>query len=260
MVDAPGPRDGNEPPVGAGGRAAIPYTQQIHLHGITFDYWVADRMSRSWYDPALHVSLPENGELARLLAPGDRVLEIGGHHGFYAAWMARRVGTEGVVVSVEPIAFNAMVTGAQFSLNHLTNAWVVAAAASDRPGEVQVSSESNSRVVPTGMPVRAVTGDELDEDFGPFTILKIDVEGYERQVLEGCRRILARRPKIALEVHADDLASYGADIPQLMTIIDAESCVGTAVARSDRYRVMPFTPATVPRAGVSNLFLSLTAR
>lgn len=234
---------------------AVPETRCIELCGATFKYWVADPLSRSWYDPALHRSLPENAELARLISRGDRVLEIGAHQGFYTAWLSVLVGNSGRVVALEPVAFNAMVTHAQVALNGLHNCQVVTAAAADTRGQAEISYGPNSCIVPFGFPVDAVTGDELDAEYGPFTVLKVDVEGYEKQVLEGCHSILERAPKLAVEVHPERLSVYSANLTQLIELIGAERYEGTIVSREFRSSVVPFTAAAVPSVSVSNLFL-----
>jgi hypothetical protein len=72
---------------------------------------------------------------------------------------------------------NVMVAHAQTALNRLTNCIIVAGAGSDRPGTVQISWGPNCHVVADGITVRAVTGDDPDRWFGPFSVLKIDVEG-----------------------------------------------------------------------------------
>ena len=44
------------------------------------------------------------------------------------------------------------------------------------------------------------------------TFLKIDVEGYEYQVLEGSRSILATTPAVFVEVHTLTLPRYGKNL------------------------------------------------
>ena len=59
---------------------------------------------------------------------------------------------------------------------------------------------------------RAVTIDQLADQFGPPTHIKIDVEGYERAVVRGATKTLSRRvPVLFLELHNEMVRSEGAD-------------------------------------------------
>ncbi len=55
------------------------------------------------------------------------------------------------------------------------------------------------------------------------TFLKIDVEGFELQVLQGAKAILSTRPKLEIEVHAELLHQYGASVDDLFRLIDMKS-------------------------------------
>jgi hypothetical protein len=101
---------------------------------------------------------------------------------------------------------------------------------------------------------RAVTGDELDEKYGPFGMLKVDVEGYEGQVLRGCRRLLARRPALALELHLDQLARFGTTVEEIFGMVAADEYEGTMIRRGDP-TVIPFDRAALPKEGIVNVFL-----
>ena len=50
--------------------------------------------------------------------------------------------------------------------------------------------------------------------------MKIDVEGFEMQVLEGAKGILSTLPRLAIEVHAEFLPKYNASVEGIMSLID----------------------------------------
>jgi FkbM family methyltransferase len=239
-------------------KTTFPLVQKLEVQGVAFEYWVADLTAQAWYPPGSWGDVAERGETERLIKPGDRVLEIGAHHGIYMLLLAKLVGPDGFVLSVEAHPFNAMIANAQIALNGLGNCRLIHAAASNRPGVVEISDQSNGNVVASnGIRIPAITGDELDAQFGPFTVLKVDVEGYEAVVLDGCKKILSRHPRVSLEVHPALLPSFGTTLDELLERIPAQYN-GTMILRSDRVgqsAVRPFHRETLPEDEIVNLFL-----
>ena len=139
-----------------------------------------------------------------------------------------------------------MMASAQVGLNAATNCRVMQAAASDRKGRVKISFESNAWVTDLdGIEVPTVTADELDSAFGPFDALKIDVEGFERQVLEGASALLRRSPKILLELHSPNLSPFGSTIDSVLRLL-GPSYHGTFITRNERNRIHPFPAQSIP--------------
>ena len=52
------------------------------------------------------------------------------------------------------------------------------------------------------------------------TFIKIDVEGYEYEVLKGAKKILKTRPKLEIEIHTDDLPKYNTKVDEILKSID----------------------------------------
>jgi FkbM family methyltransferase len=236
-----------------------PYVKQISLLGVTFSFWVADPTAEGWYNLELHkdLAVAENTEMARLVQRGDRVLELGSHHGFFAMLISRLVGPQGFVLAVEPSPFNALVAAAQAGLNRATNCQVLQAAASVRNGAVRISADSNAFVLSGsasgGIEVPAFTVDELDSKFGPFDVLKIDVEGFEQQVLAGAAKTLECHPKLLLELHTPHLARFGSTADSILNLL-GPSYRGTFVARDARTSIRRFPEEKLPTT-IVNLFL-----
>jgi FkbM family methyltransferase len=68
--------------------------------------------------------------------------------------------------------------------------------------------------------VRLVCLDDELERVGPPAIVKIDVEGYEGEVLRGARRLLARHhPLLFLEFHLDLLEQRGERVEELLGML-----------------------------------------
>src|SRR5271165_6838191 len=132
---------------------AYPFVSQVKLAGVEFSFWVKDAEAEQWYSPEEHGKFVENQLLADLVAPGNRVLDVGCHQGFYLAFLSKLVGPNGFVLGVDINPENVMIAQAQIVLNSLTGNCEVLnrAASASGEGEVRYSDFStNSIVVPSG--------------------------------------------------------------------------------------------------------------
>jgi FkbM family methyltransferase len=178
--------------------------------------------------------------------------------------MQRLIGDAGSIVAVDANPENCIIAAAQAHLNACgTRVTCVHAAASSDGKQKHICYRTNSHVVPDVMrrdvvEVPGTTGDELDGQFGPFDVVKIDVEGMECDVLEGCSEILRRRPRLILEVHPNFMTEYGygGSIQKLCDIVGVNEYTGTIVLRPNFQDRLPFAPEAVPVDGVSNWHLS----
>jgi FkbM family methyltransferase len=139
----------------------------------------------------------------RLLAPGQRVIDVGANLGWYSLLSAKAVGHTGRVLAIEPNSHFARLVAMSLEINGFTSfSQVVNAAVGDIEGLVNYECNDDfpgSAVVhPASSPrvrlgaVRAVTVQclKLDtlaiENFGQFAdVVKMDVEGWEGMVLRG---------------------------------------------------------------------------
>ncbi len=141
--------------------------------------------------------------LSSLLHPGDTFVDCGANIGLWSLTAAPIVGPEGHVVAFEPNPRTATRLTAHAARSPVIE--VQAAAVSDVPGSVTLDPgehHNTSHVSATGtISAPAVTLDGA-LDRVPAGI-KIDVEGFELQVLLGARETLSHRPWIIVEFNKE---------------------------------------------------------
>lgn len=155
----------------------------------------------------------------RFCRPGDTVVDVGANIGEWTLQMAAAVGPAGRVIAIEPVPHMAQALEKSVLANNLRQVTIAALAVAERPGEAEFSVEqANTGGSRLGrfargaerfdyIKVRLATLDGLLEEAGVARVdfIKIDVEGYELEVLQGARATLAKwRPPLYLEVGAED--------------------------------------------------------
>jgi FkbM family methyltransferase len=172
---------------------------------------------------------PEPGvqeEIVRHLGPGGCFYDAGAHVGYYSLLASRLVGKAGRVVAFEPDPANVDVLKENLSRNRMSNVEVIPAALWGHRGNVafqrsasdgpEVSSRRGAVVAPDGdefraglIRVEALTLDAFAADHEPPTMIKIDVEGAEVEVLKGAEKLISRtKPVMLLEVHHQPAATF----------------------------------------------------
>ena len=180
-------------------------------------------------DLAILRGVYEPNELAfvcHTLAPGDTVIDVGAHIGFFSLELASRVGPEGRVYAFEPSPPNADLLERSIRENRFSERLVLErVAVGQETGEavlVHARETPNSGgsylvdglpEVPTGhlsTRVRTITLDGY-QVCGPVKLVKLDAEGAEPLVIRGARELLARdRPVILCEIHRQQLQRVAA--------------------------------------------------
>jgi FkbM family methyltransferase len=172
------------------------------------------RLSGASYEEAF------DGALLSAIRPGDTVWDIGANEGLYAAKAAEIVGAAGRVLAFEPS--RAVLPRLRAAVKQYKQARIVETALSDKPGQASffdtecTYTSSMSAKDGEGYTVQVNTGDEfLASD--PPNVVKIDVEGFEGEVIEGLQRTLASPMLrgVFVEVHFLELANRGlSDAPR----------------------------------------------
>ncbi len=145
--------------------------------------------------------------LVDLLRQGDVMLDVGANIGVYAISAAVRGAT---VVAFEPTPRAAEALRQSVRLNRVTSmVWVheVAVANFDGTANFSTSLDVTAHLIldpSVGRPIEVKRLDTFLQEHPvrrPITLLKVDVEGFDAEVLEGARRMLDEdQPCIIVEV------------------------------------------------------------
>ena len=162
------------------------------------------------YEPALLAALD------LVLRPGDVMVDVGANLGIMTLHAARAVGPTGTVVAIEPHPSTYARLIRHIRINRFDNIKPVQIAAGatverrmlfDFPS-VNIGRASLLAAEGGGKQVGTVDVDSLDNILSwlgveKVRMLKIDVEGFEPEVLRGASRIIRQGPIICMEVSAE---------------------------------------------------------
>lgn len=161
----------------------------------------------------------EWNSLSQLLLDGRDVVEIGANIGSHSVSIAKKIATTGgrlLVVEPQPVVFQNLC--ANIALNGLMNVRAENAACAERNGKVSFNPPDYLNTNNSGgvsmldegkgkITARCYRADDLIPDDFNVGLMKIDVEGFEKNVLEGATATIARcRPIIYTENDRTDLS------------------------------------------------------
>jgi len=160
--------------------------------------------------------------LTGAVEPGDVVWDVGANVGVYSALLCERVGRDGRVIAFEPFP-----EACDRIRERMPNCdWLqvenVALGDADTAGrlvtgpksvENHVETETDKREGNVGsIPIRICRGDTMCDRLGQVpNVVKVDVEGFEEEVLEGMGKMLTYSDlrSILVEVHFMKLEKRG---------------------------------------------------
>lgn len=173
----------------------------------------------------------------------DSFIDIGANLGVYTCF-AQNIVDEGDIVAIEPDRSNQQILAANVSLNGGSSVNIIQKAAGDEPGTLYFNPATES--VDPGSEGYEVPSQPIDELVGNKkeyfpTVAKIDVEGYERQVLEGMSETLSddRCRLVYCEVHEPathrpSAESYGGSHTDIQSILQNHGFKAELIERTGK--------------------------
>lgn len=216
-----------------------------------------------WSTPIPHRrhAVPEISIAASLLHPGSVAVDVGADVGLFTVAMARAVGSSGIVLAVEPHpeSFTVLTHG----LRARGFSWVRAlpVALGSKNGSTNLCTPLDpsgsehapfSRVQDTCLddqsvrnrPVGLMTLDDLvsEHQLQRLDLIKIDVEGFEQEVLLGARNSLKRfSPILMIELEDRHTRHYGRRTSETLELLAS-------------WGFLRWIPAGAPSIGVNYWF------
>ncbi|HVT93323.1 MAG TPA: FkbM family methyltransferase [Bryobacteraceae bacterium] len=159
--------------------------------------------------------------IRKMLHPGDVCLDVGAHIGYFSLLFSHLVGSTGRIISFEPIPYTHSFLTRNIEHNQAANVTVEHAAVGNHIGVARMLAAPNNRlgwstISDQGdVDVRCTTIDSevLRLGIPRLHLVKMDVEGYELEVLRGAAQTIDKlRPKVMFEVNEHALTRQGASV------------------------------------------------
>jgi FkbM family methyltransferase len=188
------------------------------------------------------LSVEERDLLYPLIKKDDVVLDIGTNIGETLLNFAKITGPGGYVYGFEPVKYNYDKCMVNVNLNDFRNLKVFRIALSDRNETLYFEKATNRNS--GGIAMKKEAGAEVDSvealtldnfvsthSIENITFIKLDVEGFETNVLRGGSAAIQRfRPVLFVEVDAANLEKQNSSSEQLISLIES---YGYSVRNSD---------------------------
>jgi FkbM family methyltransferase len=168
-------------------------------------------------------------QLRAFVPDGSVVIDVGANVGFFSLRFAEWVGPRGKVIAIEPEEqnYNSLLA-ALGRANLLERVEALKAVAATEPGMAHLElnplhpADHKLSQSDAGVPVTAVTLDNLVQDVGPLrpALVKIDVQGAEMLVLQGMTGLLKiAGPALFIELAEQGLNRYGSSVSAVLGLL-----------------------------------------
>jgi FkbM family methyltransferase len=210
-------------------------------HGVKmyFDY-TNPRLSHIVYDDDIEEGVSKQAFLD-LIDDGDIVVDVGANIGEYSLIAAQKVKQNGKVISIEPLKETAQTLTKNFQLNNFTNYEVITKVIGNENKKVNlykqmaggtmgfVDSTLIGRKFEKADEVEMTTIDEIlsTRNIENVKVIKIDIEGYEFELLKGAKNSLKNKKikNLIIEVHINYLKEKGISEKQFYDYLNQQGYV-----------------------------------
>jgi FkbM family methyltransferase len=185
----------------------------IQRHGYRIRLYPTSLSAAIWYDRNDFTSIEQL--IRRILREGDHVIDVGANIGTTALCAGAVVGELGGVMAIEPHPRTYRFLQGNVRLNKMANVQTINCALGARDGYIGLSdtrSDDMNAVDDAGIQVRLSSLDSLSDGMREVALLKIDVEGYEKYVIEGAVRTLERVQCVLFEASTEAAARHQSSV------------------------------------------------
>jgi FkbM family methyltransferase len=212
---------------------ALPMRIEGGARWLASNDWVGDSIYENVFE------LYERQFVWEFLKPGMAMLDVGAHHGLYTVIAATRVGNSGRVVAFEPSPRERARLEAHIRLNELSQVSVEAIALGREQSRatLYLPTKKNSgyntlrvpeflkaEVTPVEVPIVKLDDYLAAAPERHLDLIKIDVEGAERDVLLGGEEVLSKaplRPLLLCEVEDERTSPWGYRALEIIEMTEA---------------------------------------
>lgn len=197
------------------------------------------RTMRSFYEYQLHIDLARSmaqkllylqgprfiTELSLFkqhVRPGMTIVDVGANIGYHVLMFEHLLRGNGKIVAIEPSPENLVELHANVEGNHLKNVDVHPVAIGARIANVGVKSGINGGILESpdiaDVGIRLVPMSDLISERVDF--IKIDVDGYEGEVLKGAVDVLRNhQPTLLIELHPHLIGRFGSSLKSIFQLL-----------------------------------------
>ncbi|MCA0431405.1 MAG: FkbM family methyltransferase [Bacteroidetes bacterium] len=174
----------------------------------------------------------EQTNLMRLIKPGDFVIDIGTNYGTTLLQFANLIGVNGKTFGFEPDPINFEICNQNIQLNHFTNLSVENIGLGNKEAEVNLvvdvdSNRGGNRISENiigkeSYQIKIVKFDNwvLDKMLNKINLIKIDVEGYEMEVLKGAENSIKKyKPILFIELDDNNLKQQNSSAKEVISYL-----------------------------------------
>lgn len=156
---------------------------------------------------------------------GGTVLDVGGNIGSVTIQTAEHVGPTGIVHIFEPSPKFFKIISANLAQNNFSDRIIAHPVALGAKADTvhlneSVADDTTNYIATTGTVVAQNTLDSFTETLTRIDFLKIDVEGYELEVLKGATETLKKTNCLYIEFIPSQLERCGSDPRALLNLIE----------------------------------------